>query len=85
MSYIAKPGSMVAHIYYRSSSRIIGGVETPALEALCPAFFPNPQTTSYFVGTLAASRHRRRVCRHCAAIAHRKALALLRDAAGDRP
>lgn len=85
MSYIAKPGSMVAHIFGSPGERWDDGLEVRTLEAKCPAFFPDPSKTAYFVSTLQVGRRRRRVCQHCARIARRQALSLLRDAAGDRP
>lgn len=84
MSYIAKPGSMVAHIFKRTGLDYRGpGDAVPSLYALCPAIFPEPSKTAYFVRTLNVGR--RQVCQHCARIARRQALNLLRDAAGDRP
>lgn len=85
MSYIAKPGSMVAHIFDEAGTRWDDGLEVRVLEAMCPAFFPEPSKTGYFIGALHLGRRRHRVCQHCARIARRKALNLLRDAAGDRP
>lgn len=85
MSYIAKPGSMVAHIFHESGEHFVGDRMVRTLDALCPAVFPEPRETAYFIGTLQIGRRRRRVCQHCARIARRQALTLLRDAAGDRP
>lgn len=80
MSYIAKPGSMVAHIFKKVDRPLVGAAR---LDALCPATFPELSKVAYFV-TLDSGRRRRKVCEHCARIARREALNLLRDAAGDR-
>jgi len=86
VSYIAKPGSMVAHIFNRPGLYYRGpGDAVPSLYAKCAASFPEPSKTAYFVNGLQVGRRHRRVCRHCARIARAEALSLLRDAAGDRP
>lgn len=61
MSYLAKPGSMTAHIFKEVGTRWVDGLEVRVLEALCPAFFPNPHEVSYWPRTQ-IGRRRRRVC-----------------------
>lgn len=74
MSYLAKPGGDVVHIY--SHFRELDGI--PALRALCPTSFLEPSKTAYF----ASDRAGRKVCGHCARMARRRALYLLAEAEG---